>query len=129
MTGVQTCALPISHQDNPNTQTHQANPNTNTPSHSPTHTHTHKHTDKHTLTHSHTHTLTGADGSVVAGAVLPESPGALGAVGGGDTEACAALPALPAGDGTCVPGGPLINHGLHCRGQRGSRVSGHSGRG
>ena len=106
-----------------------------THTHTNTQTNTHNHTHRHTqsYTHTHTQTLTGADGGVVAGAVLAERPGALSAVGGGDTEACPTLPALPTGDGTRAPGGPLINHGLHCRGQgdRGqeSGLSGHSGRG
>lgn len=42
--------------------------------------------------------LTWTDGCVVAETVLTQWSGALGAVGGGDAEAGAALPALSTGD-------------------------------
>lgn len=53
--------------------------------------------------------LTGTHGRVVAGSVLAQGSGALCGEGGGGTEAAAALPALPAGDGARAPGGPLIH--------------------
>lgn len=57
------------------------------------HTHAHnKHHPKHAP--GNEPPLTGADHGVVAGAVLAEGAGALGAVGGCNTETGAGLPAL-----------------------------------
>lgn len=52
--------------------------------------------------------LTWTNGRVVAGSLLSKRPTTLRAVGGGDTETSATLPALPTRGRAHTPRGPLL---------------------